>query len=587
MPFRWMLVLLSAVLFAACTDKPILVPPGEDEEPKPRFLPLGVYEVTMTGIGTPEMQSSVTPLPPSSGVSASLSAVPAGIAIELVSPNTLIEGIRGQGGHRYISFLYRVRNLTGGPLKNVTLVPIQTASTIPGTPFVSVRRVDGTNLPDSVARKIVPTGATALGEDTRMKSVYPDVLQAYEEAEMLTISAPAGVSDIFPYGFIVRSLQAADLRTLPQGSGPNDWGGTSTFAYRVPLQPGDNAQDAFTITFHLMAVQDSETRMTESIEEAGDTAAVRRLRTHATKIAPSMVTVLNGSPRMDPAVANYPGQRQICGFRTAGGVHSPVTRINAPGPLAGFKIQKPGETMDACAPYFTTGTASRPATNVAFPVTVRAMDRYGNTLALPDTVRIQMAAGSPPFTASGPTPLVGGTAAMTMTFTDYGVAQASGVGRRVIGEPTAITVAGVTRIWTAGAGTTNWHTGGNWGLGAVPMSLDSVHIPAAPSGGSIFPLLASNVSIMGVTVENGATLSLSAFDLTAGANVATGTSGGINSTSGRLNLAGVARTVHGVVPLTRVIGTYSLTGNLTVSRRLEVNLGRLTNTSFRVQQNPF
>jgi hypothetical protein len=587
MPLRSILLLLPVVFLAACTDKPIVAPPGDGEEPEPQFLPLGVYEVTMTGIGTPEMQSSVTPLPPSTGVSASLSAVSAGIAIEVVSPNTLIEGIRGQGGHRYISFLYRVRNLTGGPLKNVTLVPIETASTISGTPFVHVRRVDGTDLPESVARRIVPTGATALGEDLRMKSAYPDVLQAYYESEMLTISTPAGVSNIFPYGFVVRSLQSADLRTLPQGSGPNDWGGSSTFAFRVPLQPGDNAQDAFTITFHLMAVQDSETRMTESSEEAGDTAAVRRLRTHATKIGASMVTVLNGSGRMDPAVPNYPGQRQICALRTAGTAAAPVTHINAPGPLANFRIYKPGQNRHFCQPYFTSGTATRPATNVPFSVTVAAMDRYGNVLAVPDTVSMQMLAGSPPSTVSGPVVLANGWASMTMTFSDYGTANCIVRGRRLIGEPTVVPVAGVTRTWTAGAGTVDWHTGGNWQGGAVPMSLDSVLVPASPAGGAIFPQLAANVPIMGVSVENGATINLSAFNLTAGANVTTGTSGGISSTTGRLVLAGVGRTFHGVLPRLRVTGTYSLTGNVTTRAPVEVPLGRISNSSFRLQATSF
>jgi hypothetical protein len=584
MRMRHLLPLLPLALLAGCVDKPILSTPQEEEPERP-IIPLGLYEVTLSGIGTPEMQTSVSPAPGSP--SYSLGAAPNGLAIEVMSSSSFIDGVRGQGGHRYVSFMYRVRNLTGGPLTNVTYIPVETASSIPGTPFTAVRRFDNTNLPDSVARKIIPTGAVALGEETRMKAVYPDVLQAYEEAELLAISPPVGVTNIFPYGFVVRSPGAANQRTLPAGGGPNDWGGTLTFAYRVPLQPGGNSQDPFSITFLLMAVVDTETRMTESMEESADTAAVRRLRTHATKIGATTVTVLNGSARMDPGVANYPGQRQLCAVRTAGTNFSPLTLMNAPGPLANFQMLRPGQTRDGCAAYFRTGSPGRPATNVPFTVTAHAMDRYGNVLPVPDTVYLQLAAGSPPVTTSSPTALVAGAAPLTMTFSDYGTANVTIRGRRLFGEPEPVPVAGVTRTWTAGAGTTNWHTGGNWGLGAVPMSLDSVHIPAAPSGGSIFPLLASNVSIMGVTVENGATLSLSAFDLTAGANVATGTSGGINSTSGRLNLAGVARTVHGVVPLTRVIGTYSLTGNLTVSRRLEVNLGRLTNTSFRVQQNPF
>jgi hypothetical protein len=583
MPIRPHLVLAALVLLAACTDKPIITPPVE-EEPPPRIVPLGVYEITLSGLIQDGVAADIEA--PESAVR-SLGSVPPGLSLELMSASSFIDGVRGQGGHRYIHFMYRVRNLTGAPIKNVTYVPVQSGSTITGTPFTAIRRFNNTALPDSVARKVIPTGAAMLGPDSRMIAPYPDVLQAYEEAELATVTLPAGITSAFPYGFVVRNPNAADLRTLPAGSGPSDFDGVLTLAYRVPLQIGGNDQDAFSISFLVVAVQDTDTRMTESIEEAADTAAVRRIRTHATRIGASTVTVLNGSGRMDPAVPNYPGQRQICSLRTAGNSGSPTTLINAPGPLADFKILKPGQSMNSCAAYFLSGTAGRPATNVPFPVTVAAVDRYGNVLSIPDTVRLQMAPGSPPSTVSAPLALVGGLAAMTMTFSDYGTAHCIGRGRRLIGEPTVVPVAGVTRTWTAGAGTVNWHTGGNWQGGAVPMSLDSVLVPTTPSGGAIFPQLAANVPIMGVTVENGATINLSAFNLTAGANVTTGTSGGISSTSGRLELAGVGRTVHGVLPRMRVTGTYSLTGNVTTRTPLEVPLGRITNSSFRIQATSF
>jgi hypothetical protein len=582
MRMRHLLPLLPLALLAGCVDKPILSTPQEEEPERP-IIPLGLYEVTLSGIGTPEMQTSVSPAPGSP--SYSLGAAPNGLAIEVMSSSSFIDGVRGQGGHRYVSFMYRVRNLTGGPLTNVTYIPVETASSIPGTPFTAVRRFDNTNLPDSVARKIIPTGAVALGEETRMKAVYPDVLQAYEEAELLAISPPVGVTNIFPYGFVVRSPGAANQRTLPAGGGPNDWGGTLTFAYRVPLQPGGNSQDPFSITFLLMAVVDTETRMTESMEESADTAAVRRLRTHATKIGATTVTVLNGSARMDPGVANYPGQRQLCAVRTAGTNFSPLTLMNAPGPLANFQMLRPGQTRDGCAAYFRTGSPGRPATNVPFTVTAHAMDRYGNVLPVPDTVYLQMSAGSPPVTMSSPTALTAGAAPLTMTFSDYGTANVTIRGRRLFGEPEPVPVAGVTRIWR-GVTSTNWTVGSNWLHGATPMSLDSVLIPN-PKDGPHYPVLVSNVSVQGVTVENGATVSIGPFNLTAGGNVTTGTSGGIDGSSGRLELTGFARTVHGILPRMRVTGTYSLTGNVTTRAPLEVPLGRLTNTSFRVQATSF
>jgi len=90
-------------------------------------------------------------------------------------------------------------------------------------------------------------------------------------------------------------------------------------------------------------------------------------------------------------------------------------------------------------------------------------------------------------------------------------------------------------------------------------------------------------NLAGVTVENVATISLGAFDMTASANVATGTSGGITNTSGRLFLSGVARTVEGKVPVLRVTGTYSLSANLTARAPIQVDAGRLTVSALRLQ----
>jgi len=200
-----------------------------------------------------------------------------------------------------------------------------------------------------------------------------------------------------------------------------------------------------------------------------------------------------------------------------------------PGAYAGLMILRGGETMDACAAYFRSGTPARPATNVPFPVTVKAVDRYGNVkTAQADTVHLTHV-GPAAFTGAAAA-LVAGSAAQSITYAAYGEDALSAVGRRLTGS-LPITVAGVVRTWTAGAGTTDWHTNNNWSPAAVPMALDSVYIPAAAP---LFPVIAANVQIGGVTVENAATLSLNAFDMTASANVTAGTSGGITNSSGRL-----------------------------------------------------
>jgi hypothetical protein len=576
---RALLAILLLAL-AACTDKPDSgVTPDPDPDPTPAPIPLGIYEITLSGFDGSEggaSASKAVAIP--SGPSASMSPVTPNLAIEVVSSNSFTEGTRGQGGQRYISVTYRVRNTTAAPISNVTFIPVVRTGTIAGTPFNSLLLFNNTNASAAIAQQTVPTGAVYLGEDANMRSKYPDVLQVFTEAEVAAIALPAGTTGIFPYGFVVSNPTTPNSRTLPPAVDANDWGGLVTFAFRYPLQTPSAVNDPFFVTFQVLAVQDTETRMTESIEESQDTSAVRRLRERASALSATTVTVLNGSPVMDPAVTDYPGQRQICSPRTAGTAASPTTFINRPAAYTRLSVLYPGESINACDAYFRSGTTSRPATNVPFNVTLKAVDRYGNVITTAvDTVGLEQQSG-PANTVGAKQALSSGSATLPITYSDYGTSLLGGVGRRNEGWRT-LPVAGVVRTWT-GAVSTDWHTNGNWSPAAVPMSLDSVTVPlAAP----IDPVLAANVSVQGVTVEDGATLSLNAFDLTAGGNVFAGLTGGITNTTGRLVLAGTARTVQGRLPRLRVTGTYSLTGNVTARAPLEVSAGRLTASTFRMQ----
>ncbi|HEX8905895.1 MAG TPA: hypothetical protein VF771_13685, partial [Longimicrobiaceae bacterium] len=572
---------LLAFAAAACTDRNPTTPAPPDPGPKEAPKVLGVYEITITGIGTDQPTATVTPvrsgLP--AGASGSLTTVASGLVLEAVGTGSFSDGSRTGGGQRYLVSTFRVRNATAGALSNVTYVMAGTAGTLNGTAISVLRKFDNTSADPAIAPLVVPTGAVTMGSDlVTMLAPYPDVLQVFSEAEVGAITPPAGVTTIFPYGFVVRNKNTNANRTLPSAAADaNQYDGLMTVAFRLPLQP-TVAQDVFTLSFQAIAITDTETRMTESIEESQDTGAVRRLRDRATALGATTVTVLNGSPAMDAAVPDYPGQRQICSPRTAGTSGAPTGTIVAPGAYAGLMILTSGETMDACAAYFRGGTKSRPATNVPFPVVVKAVDRYGN-IKTSQVDTVHLVPTGPPSTISLAQPLTSGSADQALTYSDYGSGTLNVVGKRLTGS-IPILVAGITRTWTAGAGTTDWHTNTNWSPAAVPMSLDSVVIPlAAP----LDPVIAANVQIGGVTVENGATISLNAFDMTASANVTAGLTGGIVNTSGRLFLSGIAKTVEGKLPPLRVTGTYSLTNNVTARASIQVDAGRLTVSAVRLQ----
>lgn len=166
-------------------------------------------------------------------------------------------------------------------------------------------------------------------------------------------------------------------------------------------------------------------------------------------------------------------------------------------------------------------------------------------------------------------------------------------------------VSRIRRYWTGAAGTTNWETGANWLPDSVkPEPQDTAVVTdTLPVAGTPYPALFQNESIGGVEVEDltpGGTvpsISLGSFNLTASGDVCTNAgpcagafvsgSANINSTSGSLVLTGIARTMRGVFPRINVLnGTYSLNGNVTVDQRIQVQGGRITNTAFRLQQNP-
>jgi hypothetical protein len=591
-------VLCIVVAVAGCSDRPArLLDPGEDEKPAPppqATRVLGLIEVTLSGIGTDHMTASAKPVDAATlGLSsdefaASIAPLPTGSAgglqLEIVSSSSFTEGVRGQGGHRYLNATFRVRNAAANRTpydvarNNVTFIAVSTNSTIPNTPIGTMLRFDGSAANPAIAPLVVPAGAAYLDSELGMQSPYPDVLQVFTEGEIAEIPVPPGViTGRFPYGFVVRNPDRQNDRLLPASPAPNQFDGLASFAFRVPLQPHDPAtsnglqKDPFTISVILLAVEDSVTRLTESIEEQGPEARAR-VQARASALGATVVTVLNGSPS-----TAFAGQRRLCSVRTAGTNDSPLTFINAEAGYTRLAVLKPGQSLHDCEPGFTTGTAGRPGTNVPFQVSVHAMDRYGNVRATQmDTVQLT---SSLPHSTPEPVALVDGQRSISITFPEYGAGSINAKGRRIAGD-TDISVFGITRTWT-GATSTEWNVGSNWNVGAPPMNQDSVIIPFTAI--SNFPVLAANVSVRGVEVLNQATLNLGPFDLTALANVSTGLSGGITSTVGRLVLSGSAAMVQGNLPRTRVIGTYSMSGNVTVRAPLQVDAGRMTSGAFRLQ----
>ena len=143
------------------------------------------------------------------------------------------------------------------------------------------------------------------------------------------------------------------------------------------------------------------------------------------------------------------------------------------------------------------------------------------------------------------------------------------------------TIFGTSLTWTAGAGTTDWNTPGNWDRGVAPVPEDSATIPVL--GSAIYPVLVANQGIGRIDVADGATLNLGVFDLTVSEDAIAGLSGGILGSTGRVLLTGIAQDTEGQMPRMRVSGTYNLTGNVNAIAPVRVESGRIRSTSFRLR----
>ncbi len=308
-----------------------------------RFLPLlrralGMMEITISGIGTSTMSASALPVRPGAPLAsrANFALTPveesgeAGIQLEPYSSGSFTHGERGNGGVRYVYATYRVRNASADsipystPRKNLTFVAASTGSTVNGTAISSLRLFDGTPAADAIAPQVIPTGAAAQTPGAEFISFGPDVLQVFEESELTGIPVQAGV-ELFPYGFVVRHAASTTTRTLAPDPAPGNFDGLVTFAFKLPLQ-ATPAEDPFTVSAIFLAVDDDETRITQSLEEQ-DAAGQAAFEARAAALGATTLTLLPGSA--------YTGgsSRLVCTARTAGSRTSPLAMIGEPTPL--------------------------------------------------------------------------------------------------------------------------------------------------------------------------------------------------------------------------------------------------------------
>lgn len=225
-------------------------------------------------------------------------------------------------------------------------------------------------------------------------------------------------------------------------------------------------------------------------------------------------------------------------------------------------------------------------------ITVRLKDTEGNNLTqggydvVLTTTHGTLTNGTDTATAMTAVDLFDGTYTLTLVGGDEAAnakVWASVNGDSIYSTVSVIMSKGRSRTWTAGAGNTDWMAPGNWNPASIPTYADSVTFPA---GLSHYPVLTQNTDVKNVTIADGITIAIGAFNLTSSGSFLAplAPAGGVTATSGTLILTGNAESLRGSVPALRIVsGSYTLLGNLNIAGRFRSDGGKLVNSRWRIR----
>jgi hypothetical protein len=223
---------------------------------------------------------------------------PGGVQMRLLSTNTFTFGPRGEGGQRFVSATYAVRNAdVGGKAypnanNNISFLAVSTPNSLDETAIGEMQTYGGTPITQPLlAQAFKPTHAMRYDFTLGLPEVAPggEDFQVFDESEISSFAT----SSISPlnYGFVVRNPTTPNSRSLPANPATEDFFGTVTFAMRFPLQ-ATAAEDPFAFAMDFLVVTDSQTRVTQSLEQQSS----NQVSSLATSLTGAVVNTLPGSP---------------------------------------------------------------------------------------------------------------------------------------------------------------------------------------------------------------------------------------------------------------------------------------------------
>ena len=207
---------------------------------------------------------------------------------------------------RYFTGLFKFDNKLASSLTNLTFHAINTSSNINGTAVLNIKTAGGTLLSDpTIAQRMRPTHAMTVGSSGTTVNPSLAHLQAFTSLETLEVqnkfnaAFPTSSAKVLEYGYVAEKIGGG--RTIAANDGTACDSGASSaqvaFSYAYPYQSGDTPSSLpFQFNLRFVLSVDSETTVTQSLEEQNDNAGVLiRAKSLGTLVNPVPVRVFSGS----------------------------------------------------------------------------------------------------------------------------------------------------------------------------------------------------------------------------------------------------------------------------------------------------
>jgi hypothetical protein len=279
---KWLPILTLGLLLSSCgfsTQPPSSAaqtlpssdPSNQTSSAMGSFTPLGTFEL---GFGDPSFVGQTITLPGGGANSH--------IQLQVLSTNDF-----DLGGYRYFNTVYSVRNASSSGVpyaaakSNISFIAVETPTTLLNTPIRRMKLGSGLDAAPALAKLMEPLhGVNNAGSIIANNESF----QAFLPSDVAPLVGNYGITYAFPYGFVVRNTNNG-TRTLAGNPAANQFDGTHSLTYRIPLQsPVSNTPTKYTVI--LLAAQDSTTSVTESLAEKGvaNSVASRVTATSATQV---------------------------------------------------------------------------------------------------------------------------------------------------------------------------------------------------------------------------------------------------------------------------------------------------------------